>query len=438
MKKWRKFAGAALACGLLLTTACTNEPPPAAVPIQDDDPPEKGQTITVINPPVADNQGTPSAQTPAEDGKNRYQIQTRLTDFQLLSATTGLAWGCTRNELRLYMTQDNGKTWTNISPAASLQFAETPEYGKDIFFLDPNHGFIVRNAKGSEDTIMLRTTDGGATWKVNSFPENNAVSAMYFTDPAHGWMLSDTGGSITEERYSLYATENGGQSFENPLGLDNGFGLSLSSDAAQSRSDESISEDNLSLTFTSVRHGFIGDTQEGYPKLYMTEDGGLTWEENGQFFDQDKYTTCDSFTMGTISFFSENKQEGWVPIGCSREDSTKYNGYFTEDAGHTWSLVPFMLSWQEGINEFLAPTFLNSEEGWTILDSTVYYTNDQGSHWEPLPESRKLQNILQDYPEIVKLQFFTSRVGWLLVAKEDQQRSLLLQTKDGGQSWRVL
>ncbi|WP_018752787.1 WD40/YVTN/BNR-like repeat-containing protein [Paenibacillus sanguinis] len=434
---WRKFAGAALVSGLLLMTACTSEPPPAAAPVQDD-PPEKGQTITVINPPGAENKGTASSRAPAEDGKNRYQIQTRLTDFQLLSATTGLAWGCTRNELRLYMTQDNGNTWTNISPAASLPFAETPEYGKNIFFLDPNHGFIVRNPKGSEDTIMLRTTDGGATWKVNSFPENKEVSAMYFTDPAHGWMLSETGSSLEEERYSLYVTEDGGQSFENPSGLDNGFGLSISGSKAPSSNDEPISDNSLSLTFTSVRHGFIGDTEEGYPKLFMTEDGGLTWEENEQFFDRDKYTSCDSFTMGTISFFSENKQEGWVPIGCSREDSTKFNGYFTEDAGHTWSLVPFALSWQQGINELLAPTFLNSEEGWTILNSTVYYTSDQGSHWKPLPQSRELQRTLQNYPEIVKLQFFSSRVGWLLVAKEDQQRSLLMQTKDGGQSWKVL
>lgn len=435
MRRWCKFIGAVLTCGLLLT-ACTSEPPPAAAPVEDE-PPEKGQTITVINPPGAENQGTPS-KSKVEDGNKRYQIQTRLTDFQLLSSTTGLAWGCTRNELRLYITQDNGETWTNISPAASLQFAETPEYGRDIFFLDPNHGFIIRNPKGSEDTIMLRTTDGGATWKVTSFPENNVVSAMYFTDPAHGWMLSETDGSFLEGRYSLYATEDGGLSFENPTGLDNGFELRISSSTAPRPSDEPISDDNLSITFTSVQHGFIGDTQEGYPRLFMTEDGGLTWEENGQFFNRNKYSTCESFTMGTISFFSENKQEGWVPIGCSRGDTTKYNGYFTEDAGHTWALVPFSLSWQQGINEFLAPTFLNSKEGWTILDSTVYYTSDQGSHWEPLPQSRKLRSTLQDYPEIVKLQFFSSRVGWLLVAKEDQQRSLLMQTKDGGQSWQVL
>lgn len=129
---WHKLTGTALVLVLLLT-ACTSEMPPAAAPVQDD-PSEEGQTITVINPESSENQGNPAA-TSAENKNNRYQIQTRLTDFQLLSATTGLAWGNTRNELRLYITEDNGKTWTNISPAASVPFSTTPEYGKDIFFL---------------------------------------------------------------------------------------------------------------------------------------------------------------------------------------------------------------------------------------------------------------------------------------------------------------
>lgn len=225
MSLWHKLAGTALVMALLLT-ACTSESPPAAAPVQDE-PAEEGQTITVINPQSSENQGNPAA-APAENKNNRYQIQTRLTDFQLLSATTGLAWGCTRNELRLYITEDNGKTWTNISPAASVPFPTTPEYGKDIFFLDPDHGFIVRNSAGSGDTIVLRTTDGGATWKVTSFPGNGEVKAMVFADSANGWILSE-GNSRENGQRSLYATDDGAQSFEALLGGTDPLSL-LSSD----------------------------------------------------------------------------------------------------------------------------------------------------------------------------------------------------------------
>lgn len=425
---WHKLAGTALVTVLLLT-ACSSEPPPAAAPVQDE-PAEEGQTITVINPEASENQGHPAA-APAENPNNRYQIQTRLTDFQLLSETTGLAWGCTRNELRLYITEDNGKTWTNISPAASVPFTTTPEYGKDIFFLDPDHGFIVRNSAGLGDTLVLRTSDGGATWKVTSFPGNGEVKAMVFADPSNGWILSE-GTSRANGVRSLFATDDGAQSFEALIG-----GTDLES-LLSTDHPTGIPGIQSSMAFTSPLRGFVSEIKEGLPTLYVTENGGLTWAPNERFFNLDKYKTCDSFTIGKVSFFSGSVREGWIPVGCSRGNSTKFNGYFTEDAGNTWTLAPFKLSWQTGLNEKLAPTFLNRNEGWTLLDSTVYYTSDQGVSWTPLPPSEKLIETLQGYPEIVKLQFFNPQVGWLLVAKEDQQRSLLMQTKDGGRSWRVL
>lgn len=428
MNLWYKLTGTALVLAILLT-ACTSEPTPAAAPVQDE-PAEEGQTITVINRKSSEKQGNPAAAS-AENKNNRYQIQTRLTDFQLLSATTGLAWGCTRNELRLYITEDNGKTWKNISPAASVAFPTTPEYGKDIFFLDPDHGFIVRNSAGAGDTIVLRTTDGGATWKVTSFPGSGEVKAMVFADSANGWILSE-GTSRAKGNRALYATDDGAQSFEALLG-----GTDLVSFLS---SDNRTVNPGMqpSMAFTSPLRGFISEIKEGLPTLHMTHNGGLTWTKSDRFFRLDKYKTCDSFTIGTVSFFSGSDSEGWIPVGCSRGNSTKFNGYFTEDAGSTWSLAPFKLSWQTGLNEKLAPTFLTRNEGWAILDSTVYHTTDQGASWEPLPDNERLIETLKGYPEIVKLQFFNSRVGWLLVAKVDQQRSLLMQTKDGGQSWQVL
>lgn len=431
MSLWLKIAGTALGMVLLLT-ACNPEPPPAATPVLDEPSEDDGQTITVINPAASENQGNPAA-APAENTNNRYQIQTRLTDFQLLSETTGLAWGITRNELRLYITADNGKTWTNISPAASVPFATTPEYGKDIFFLDPNHGFIVRNSAGSGDTIVLRTTDGGTTWKVTSFPGAGEVKAMVFADPDHGWLLSE--GNVRDNgTRSLYETNDGAQTFEVLLGGTDPMQLLLEN----KDSPLLIPGTQTSMAFTSPLHGFVTEINQGLPTLYTTQNGGLIWTQNDHFFNPDKYKTCDSFTVGPVSFFSGSVREGWIPVGCSRGDSTKFNGYFTEDAGNTWTLAPFQLSWQTGLNEKLAPTFLTRNEGWTILDSTVYHTLNQGASWEPLPVSNKLVETMIDYPEIVKLQFFNSRVGWLLVAQENQKRSLLMQTKDGGRTWQVL
>ncbi|MNC64644.1 hypothetical protein D3C75_1148660 [compost metagenome] len=81
---------------------------------------------------------------------------------------------------------------------------------------------------------------------------------------------------------------------------------------------------------------------------------------------------------------------------------------------------------------------MNSQIGWTILGDTLYHTVDQGATWLPLKESSVLRSKLLEYPEIVKLQFFSTEVGWLLIEKKEDKRSILLQTTNGGISWRVM
>lgn len=176
MKWWLKLTGCVVLTGVLLT-ACTARQPSAIAPVQEEDV-EEGQTLTIVNP---DNKTTLDTDPNVEEGK-KYQIQTRLTDFKLLSDTSGLAWGATRNELRLYLTHDRGNTWTNVSPAASIQFPNSLEFGKDLFFIHSENGWIVRNSLGTGEAIVLRTVDGGLTWKMSTLPETNSVSAIYFTE----------------------------------------------------------------------------------------------------------------------------------------------------------------------------------------------------------------------------------------------------------------
>ncbi|CAM4513964.1 hypothetical protein [Paenibacillus macerans] len=431
MKLWRNVIAVSLSVCLLLT-ACTSERPPEANQAQPEPPEEKGQTLTVINPASSESLRAEAA-VPSEDKNNQYQIQTRLTDFQLLSTTTGLAWGRTQSELRLYLTRDNGQTWTNISPAASVQFPSTPRFGKDIFFIDPLHGWIVLNASGLDDAIVLRTDDGGVTWKVSSFPGADQVEGIYFSNESAGWILASKTSETGSIERVLYATDDGGATFDPIMGVPdpNSFTLERPASAGLGKGTP------VSMAFIDRFRGLVSEIEAGQPALYATGNGGETWAKKKGFFDPSKFKTCERFSIGNVSLF-EDGSSAWVPVGCTRDEATKFNGYFTQDAGATWTMVPFNLSWQTGFNEELTPTFLTRNEGWTIMGSTAYYTSDQGNHWTPLPRSPKLVDIMADYPEVVKLQFFSSRVGWLLVAKEDQKRSLLLQTRDGGTSWHVL
>lgn len=86
MSLWYKLTGALLISCLLLT-ACSSQQGETVSPVQDE-PVEEGQVITIENPQVLTEQTAANT----EDGK-QYQIQTRLTDFHLLSENAGIAWG---------------------------------------------------------------------------------------------------------------------------------------------------------------------------------------------------------------------------------------------------------------------------------------------------------------------------------------------------------
>ena len=70
-------------------------------------------------------------------------------------------------------TSNGGATWTEVNvPVASGEF-------KDVFFTGPDSGAVV-GSSGS-DGVVCRTADGGATWDVKIFqddqlPENSRAN----------------------------------------------------------------------------------------------------------------------------------------------------------------------------------------------------------------------------------------------------------------------
>ncbi|MFD1270431.1 WD40/YVTN/BNR-like repeat-containing protein [Paenibacillus motobuensis] len=429
MRRWYTLIVIVTVAGMLLT-ACSSNSPAVDPKDQAGELSEEGQTLTVINP---DSVGSkPAANSPANETQ-KYEIQTRLTDFQLLGDSTGLAWGTTRSELRLYMTNDSGETWANISPATSVLFSSNPQYGKDIYFVSPTHGWIIRNFSESGEAIVLRTIDGGVTWKMTSLPKANEVASVFFINEDRGWILTIDNSQKNDTTKTLYLTNNGGASWIKVMSSP------LFPTGPEATNATPIQSNSVSMTFSSEKLGYISAIEFGHPEFYVTRNGGVSWNKSDQFFDMSKYKNCSSFLTGTPTFFN-NSDIGWIPVGCSRDDAVKYNGYFTHDGGKTWAYAPFDIDWITETNKGAAPFFINSLEGWNIRNGAVYHTTNQGKTWTALPVNGKLHDVMTDlaYNQVVKLQFFTAKFGWLLVAKSDGKRSLLMQTTDGGRSWRVL
>ncbi|WP_410511087.1 hypothetical protein PaeBR_13310 [Paenibacillus sp. BR2-3] len=409
---------------VLALTACSSPPPEPSQPPQPTETPEEGQTITLI---------TPDAQNIDDEDAPKYQIQTRLTDFELLSESEGIAWGVTKNSLRIYITRDNGKTWTNISPSSNIQFSSNPVYGKDIFFTDPSNGWIVRGSYGMTETIVLRTQDGGLNWKVSSLEDGNPISSIFFVSPQRGWLMTSWNSTSYKESKAMYSTVNGGATWNIIMQNEQYSPISPNPSIP-------IVGVTTGMIFRNNTHGFAALQTAALPKIYTTSDRGVTWRPGQPFLVNEQLKSCDRVITGKPDFFGANSSKGWMSVGCEIDKDSRiaYHGYFTADGGDSWKFTPFKLNQLSGVNRNVPPTFLNSSLGWALDDNILYQTRNKGVTWKPLPASSVLQSKLIEYPEVVKLQFFSANLGWLLIEKKEDKRSILLQTTNGGISWRVI
>ncbi|MCQ4085509.1 hypothetical protein [Saccharibacillus sp. JS10] len=383
-----------------------------------------GQEITLVEPKGGGS----------NNQYEEYVVQTRLTELHLFDARKGMAWGLTRSALRMYMTENNGKNWTPLSPSEQIAFSDVPEYGKDVFFTDTKHGWIVRSAGIADESLVLRTSDGGQNWALATLGRTDELPAsLYFTDQTRGWLLttktSDTPG---RENKTLYRTIDGGKSWNAIMRTASGTQPNGSGDPLPEIGYMS------GMQFDSATSGYVTLLELGRPALYRTTDSGRNWIKSSSFFaGETPIGTCDTYISSKPQKY-QTAQGGWVPVGCKQRDNVQYSGYFTQNGGAGWKYEPFTVPAQQSLNVQIAPVFLDRLKGWMPIGSTLYRTVDGGKTWKALPEDQKLKENMEKYPEIFQIQFVTDKVGWILIGKTELRRSLLLQTLDGGLTWNVL
>jgi hypothetical protein len=62
-------------------------------------------------------------------------------------------------------------------------------------FVDTNTGWVLQTRGATHALRLLHTVDGGATWKPQAVPEPAAVVALQFIDAQHGWIAGMGGGN---------------------------------------------------------------------------------------------------------------------------------------------------------------------------------------------------------------------------------------------------
>lgn len=248
-----------------------------------------------------------------------------------------------------------------------------------------------------QNSALLRTTDGGATWSlVNaSLPPN--VQAMSFANSEDGLialsspakvLVTVDGGAhwrpVATSLTGIVAMFGGGQGVVAPerLGtiltgrlfrLSGGTlrqmnGIHWPVPVGSTRMDEA-------LTFTSPTTGWLGTLSQGRLRLYRTTDGAVSWR---------RIAVPSHLTAvpNTLQISGSGKDAVWVAVGPLSAVGSGAEILKTSDGGGTWTLIsiPISVRWGDGPSDFSA---VGNESAWLISQGTTYRTADGGRVWTP-------------------------------------------------------
>lgn len=258
----------------------------------------------------------------------------------------------------------------------------TTAHLRDVCFVDELRGWAV----GDQSTIVA-TTNGGATWSPQVPPiANISFRSVFFTSANEGW-ASGSGGN-------LLRTVNGGTTW-----------TPVSTGVASSVTLEDI-------WFTSAGTGYVVGGQGLTGTILRTTNGGTSWT-----------TTTVQGVMNAVQFVSPTK--GWV---CGNRGAV----YHTSN-GTTWvEQLPFGTDFTyvlQGIS------MLNENEGWIAgaragYDGPPYpgliHTVDGGLNWTPV--------VTGTIAGKTDVHFFNGQEGWLSTTSPLGEGYPLRSTSAGGGS----
>ena len=304
----------------------------------------------------------------------------------------------------IFHTEDGGKTWTNQLPPGL-------SYGLNhISFIDAKRGC----AAGSS---ILCTEDGGKTWnerlgiksRENEFRDGFTISVwgLDFAGQSEGWAVGNDG--------QILKTENSGKNWKiknrNPMTETIYFFNAKTGWALKGRYDD------------LERKSIVG--------IARTDDGGDTWKVQKEFE-----------TPISLRFFFINPTTGWA-VGWQWEHNPSF-GYtilnalilHTSDGGKTWET---QFEKQGSDLALLDAHFIDANVGWIVgSNGLILHTRNGGKHWEQQKSGTKFH--------LRGVQFIDEKSGWIvgnnggvlgLDTKFEREEAIVLYTKNSGKQWNA-
>lgn len=298
---------------------------------------------------------------------NPKPIGNDFVDSYFLNSTTAIAVG----KGMIVKTTDGGISWKQISvPGVS-----TVMDFRAIFFLNNTIGWIVGpTVPGVVQQNILKTTDGGNTWKLGTIDIAANVRSVFFRSENLGWAVGDNG--------KISKTTNGGTSW-----------TQQTSGGSQQINKVWFANDTVGITF--------GNSSD----VRRTTDGGATWSY---------VTTGFGSNINSCYFF--NSDSGYI-LGNSGKLAK------TVDGGKTWTLITGLST----SSDFKGMHFIDNQNGFILRAIGLYKTANSGATWD------RLYTPIDVNYDMYTFRFFDINNGIIL-----GRNGVSAKTSDGGVTWIML
>lgn len=296
-----------------------------------------------------------------------------------------------RNLYDLFRTKDGGKAWTEFNAPRGIGHT---------YFVDSQVGWALRGVKsrGRYYSYLLRTRNGGATWKQTTVEPLDAnlasdefVVGMAFSDEKVGWFITEHSGPAG----SVLVTRDGGKSVQ------------VSDTPGNDRDYRGI------FALPSGRVWILGNED-----ILSTHDFGKTWEQQFDWVEPPLKSIQAPLESGW--FFPNGT--GWV-VGQFVDEGIILS---THDFGHHWKKV-FESSHTPNFDNV---SFWDQSNGCAVGSESLVCTQDGGTTWtnrKVLPPPKGTQANF-----FVKIVMLKSGRGFVLRAG-----GFLYETEDRGQTWHA-
>ncbi len=396
------------------------------------------EAATTLAPATSSAPTTPLSRLPAG-------VPLKISSIQMFP--DGIGWalgGESDSPAHVLYTQDDGKTWADLTPPEPAPLPGSPEKTAIAFFLDPQHAWVTfgpPDPQVTDQPVVWRTEDSGTTWKASQVLQGVAIDPVYqpflffFSDLQHGWLMSHHGAAAGHTPVSIYQTVDSGQTW-----------------TIVARPMEDVS----SPLHTCCQSGmvFFDDNLTGLvardggpiptPHILRTTDGGVTWEQHDLFEVVKGLYTNNYCTTSSLQRFAGDSAA--VVMNCMGNDP---NGphqayqFITQDRGASWNWQPlpepaWPAEWSN-VRSISSVQWLDINTRWLFIQAyyelpgstdghnatQIYRTQDGGKNWVP-----------------VGITYWSGQFSYInatngyAVARSGQETAFV-STQNGGQSWTM-